>query len=149
MLRFVALCHFLWGLMVLTAAAWFVVSSLRVLPHMSTGSVYTNVPAVMLVAASAAGPPAALGVWMLVLGRMAWIRARSVRSALLWTHGVLLLVGLVVCAAGFVALKAAALSAERGGGILGSIAALPLLVGVPMVLLALCSIAVAVGVRPV
>src|SRR5262245_43870722 len=102
MLRFVALCHFVWGLVLLAAAAWSGVSVLRVLPHMSTGTPVTNLPAALLVAASAVGPLAALGLWIGVLGRMAWTRSPHARAALLWTHSVLLMAGLFACAIGII-----------------------------------------------
>jgi len=143
MLRFVALCHFLWALVLLLIAVWFGVSTLRVLPYMSSGTPLTNLPAVLLVTVSTAGLPAGLGIWMAVLGRMAWTRTPRVRAVLLWTHGVLLVAGLSACAIGIAGMAAAARSAERGGGLLGPVAALPLLVGVPIVALALGSIAAA------
>ena len=148
MLRFVALCHFVWGLVLLAAAAWFGVSVLRVLPHMSTGTPVTNLLAALLVAASAVGPVAALGLWMGILGRMAWTRSPHARAALLWTQGVLLAAGLFACAIGIIGMEAASRSSERGGGLLGPVAVLPLVVGVPMALLALCSIRVALIIPP-
>jgi hypothetical protein len=148
MVRFVALCHFVWGLVLLAAGAWFGVSVLRVLPHMSTGTTGTNLFAALLVAGSVVGPLAALGLWMGVLGRMAWTRSLHARAALLWTHGVLLMAGLLACAIGIMGMEASARSSERGGGLLGPVAVLPLLVGVPLALLALCSIRAAVIIPP-
>jgi hypothetical protein len=146
-LRFVALCHFVWSLILLAAAAWFGVSALAVLRHMSSGAPLTNLLAVLLVAAPLSGPPAALGIWMGALGRMAWQRSPQARAALLWTHGVLLAAGAVACAIGIAGMEAAARSAERGGGLLGPVAALPLLIGVPTVVLAVCSIGVAIALQ--
>jgi len=147
MLRFVAVCHFLWSGLLLAAAALLTWSALRVQPHLSTGNALTKTLVVMLVAMYAAGPYAALGFWMAVLGRMAWMRSPGARKALLWTHGPLLVVGLVACAIGIAGMEAAARSAARGGGLLGPVAVLPLLVGVPLVALALCSIGAGLATR--
>ena len=143
-LRFVALCHFAYSATLLAAAVWFGASALSVLPHMSSGTPLTNLPAVLLIAATIGGPPAALAIWMAVLGRVVWRRLPDARAALLWTHSVLLVAGAVACAIGIAGMEAAARSSERGGGLLGPVAVLPLFVGLPMVALALCSIAVAV-----
>jgi len=149
MLRFVAFCHFVWALVLLAVAAWFGGSALSVLPHMSTGTSLTTLLAVLTVTASMAAPPAALGIWMAVLGRMTWARSPDVRAPLLWTHGALLVAGLLACVSGAIAMEAAARSAERGGGLLGPIALLPLLGGIPIVLLAILSIGAALSFRPI
>jgi len=148
MLRFVALCHFVFSLLLLVAAAFFGVTALRVLPHLTAGTRDTRLISVLLLAASVAGPPAAAGVWMAALGRMAWTPTPHARAALLWTHTVLLVAGLYACFVGITGMAAAARSAERGGGLLGPVATLPLVVGVPIVALALCSIAAAYVTKP-
>jgi ABC-type Fe3+ transport system permease subunit len=84
---------------------------------------------------------------MAALGRMAWTRSPHARAALLWTHGVLFLAGALACVIGIAGMEAAARSAGRGGGLLGPVAALPLLIGVPTVVLAVCSIAVAIPLQ--
>ena len=139
--RFVAIGHVGWGALLLLAAGWFAVSAFRTLPYMSGGT--RDLPAVMIVAAMNALPLAALGAWMLVLGRGLWSGRRGLRAPLLWTHGLLAVLGALSLALGVYAVGAAARSSGRGGGLLAPIAILPLLFGVPMVLLALSTIIVA------
>ena len=143
MLRFVALLHFISSALLLSGAALLASSALRVQPHLSSGTPLTKTLVVVFVAMTAAGPWAALGFGMAVLGWMAWTRKARVREALLWTHGPLLLVGLLACSIGIAGMQAAERSAERGGGLLGPVAVVPLLVGVPIVALALCAIVAA------
>lgn len=65
-----------------------------------------------------------------------------------WTHGVLLLPGILTSAVGFYALRGAAESAARGGGLLGPIGIFPLAVGLGVVMLAAGSIVLALTVLP-
>ncbi len=85
-------------------------------------------------------PQAALGLWLLVLARWLWAGERRLRVALLVTHGVLLLFGLLYIHIGLRAVAVAERSTARGGGLLSPIAGLPLLQGVPLTILALYSI---------
>jgi hypothetical protein len=139
--RWVAIGHVGWGMLLLLAAGWFTVSAFRTLPYMSAGA--RDLPAVLMVAAMNALPLAALGAWMLILGRGLWSGRRDLRAPLLWTHGVLAALGALSVAVGVYALGAAERSSARGGGLLAPIAILPLLFGVPVVLLALSTIIVA------
>src|SRR5262245_8332210 len=91
LLRSLAVIHFIWGGSLLIFAAWFLVSSLRVLPHMSSGTVWTNLPAALMVGATLALPAAALGTCIIGLGRWVWTVRPRARAALLVTHGLLLL----------------------------------------------------------
>jgi len=58
------------------------------------------------------------------------------------THGILLLVGFLSVITGIQSMRAAEISTAHGGGLLSPLAVVPLLLGVPVVLLAICSIAV-------
>lgn len=142
-LRFLALAHFVWGAALLAAAAWFALSALRVLPHMSGGSGWSNLSAVLFMAAASALAPAAFGTWMCLLGRKLWSARAPLRRTLLWTHGFLLVVGVLAVLAGLQSIEAAEQSSARGGGLLGPLAYVPLLFGAPMTVLALWSLAVA------
>lgn len=141
--RCLALAHFVWGGLLLLCGIFFGVSMLRILPHLSSGSVWTNLPGVMLVAAIYALPPGSLGFWMLVLGRWTWTARQRLRLALLITHGLLLMLGTLAVVGGVHAMQAAERSTASGGGIMSPLAALPLLFGIPVLVLALCAIAVA------
>ena len=143
MMRCLALAHFAWGLLLLLIATHFGVGMFRILPHLSSGTVWTNLPRVLLLAAVYALPLGTLGFWMIVLGRWAWTIRPRLRLALLVTHGVLLLPGTLAVVVGVHAMRAAERSAARGGGLLSPIAAYPLVFGVPVLVLGLCSIAVA------
>ena len=91
-------------------------------------------------------PAGSLGFWMVVLGRWAWNLRPCLRLALLITHGVLLLPGTLAVVVGIYALRAAERSTAGGGGLLSPLAALPLVFGVPVLILALGSIVAALTV---
>jgi hypothetical protein len=146
--RCLALAHFVWGGLLLLCAIFFGVSMLRILPHLSSGSVWTNLPGVLLLAAAYALPPGSLGLWMLVLGRWTWTARQRLRLALLITHGLLLVLGALAVVVGVHAMHAAERSTASGGGIMSPIAVLPLLFGIPVLVLALCAIAVALIMPP-
>jgi hypothetical protein len=147
-MRCLALIHFAWGLLLLVIAIYFGGGTLRVLPHLSSGTVWTNLPGVLLLAAVYALPFGLLGFWMIVLGRWAWTLRPQLRLALLITHGVLFLFGTLVVFVGVHAMRAAERSTASGGGLLSPVAALPLVFGVPILVLALCSILAALAVAP-
>ena len=147
-IRCLALAHYALGMVLLLLAAWWAFSSFRVLPHMSHGTIWTNLPMVLTMSAVQAGPLAGLGVWMMTLGRRTWRGHPGVRTALTLTHGILLLPGILTSAIGFYALRAAARSAARGGGLLGPIGIFPLAVGVGVATLAAGSIVLALTVLP-
>ena len=147
--RLLALAHFAWGLALVLLASWLAASAFRILPHMSTGTVVTNLPTMLVLAIAMAGPPAALGTWILALGRRLWTGSRPVRMALFVTHGLMLAPGAFALLAGRFALNAAARSAAHGGGLLGAIGYLPLALGACIVALALFSILVALAQPPV
>jgi hypothetical protein len=148
MIRFMALGHYTWGAALLLLAAWFAISALRVLPYMSTGTIWTNLPTSLIMAASQAAPLTALGLWFMVLGHRAWTGHVGLRKALITTHGILLLPGLFVAAVGVFALRAGARSAAQGGGLLSPIGMFPLAIGAGAVVLALISIMLALTVVP-
>jgi hypothetical protein len=66
----------------------------------------------------------------------------------MWTHGILLLPGILTSAIGIYALRGAARSAARGGGLLSPIGIFPLAIGVGVVTLAAGSIVIALTVVP-
>jgi len=122
---------------------------LRQLPRLSSGPASAHLPGVLVLAAMYVLPLGLLGVWMIVLGWWAWTLRPGLRRALLATHGVLLVPGALAVAAGFSAIRAAERSAARGGGLLGPVAAIPLLFGCPVLVLAVCSIAAALASRSI
>lgn len=147
-LRVLALCHFAWSGVLLLAAGWIALSTLLVLPHMSTGTIWTNLPLVMMGTMMYALLPASLGIWMGILGRGLWSPGTRLRTRLLWTHGVLLLCGSLAVVGGIQAVEAANLSSARGGGLLSPYAWVPVLFGVPVVVLASCTLSIALAAFP-
>ena len=145
-MRCLAVAHFAWGLVLVVIATCLGIGMLRVLPHLSSGTVWTNLPGVLLMAAVYALPAGSLGLWMIVLGRWAWSLRPCLRLALLITHGVLLLPGTLAVVVGVYALRAAERSTAGGGGLLSPLAAVPLILGVPVLILALGSIVAALTV---
>jgi hypothetical protein len=88
-------------------------------------------------------------LWLeFVLGHRAWTLRPHLRLALLITHGVLLLPGSLAVVAGVHAMRAAEHSNAHGGGLLSPLAALSLAFGIPVLVLALCSIATALSMAP-
>lgn len=142
-MRGLALAHFAWGLLLLSVATYFGASMLRVLPHLSSGTPWTNLPGVLLMAAVYSLPLGSFGLWMMVLGLWTWAMRPRVRLALLITHGLLLLPGTLAVVSGVLAMRAAERSSAGGGGLLSPLAALPVLFGAPILVLALCSITAA------
>ena len=142
-LRALALGHVAWGLILLMLAAWFAFSGLRVLPVMSRGITAANLLTVLLFTILLAGPPAALGTWMLLLGRQAWKGDPGLRARLLWTHGLSLPAGALALTFGIAAWRAAESSAAHGGGLLGGFGAFPIGIGAGVIVLAAFSISVA------
>ena len=128
-MKFLAAIHTLFGLAVLAVAGWTAIATFQILPHMSTGTTVTNVPIVAMMALTFAGPLIALGVWMLVLGRAARRAEPGLRVLLLRTHGMLLVLALATMAVGMADLRAAARSAQHGGGLLGGLGLIPLGLG--------------------
>jgi hypothetical protein len=101
----------------------------RVLPHVKTGTARENLTAVTMLALVQCGPLAALGLWMLALGRAIRRGDPRLRRRLLRAHGLLLVVALAAMLVGVSALQAAERSAQRGGGLLGGLGLIPLVLG--------------------
>jgi len=148
-IRCLALAHYAWGIVLLLLGAWWIFSSFRVLPHMSQGTIWTNLPMAFILAAVHGGPLAGLGVWVMILGLRTWRGHQGVRKALMLTHGVLLLPGILTSVVGFYALRAAEQSAARGGGLLGPIGIFPLAIGLGVVMSAAGTIVLTLIAMPV
>ena len=147
-LRFLAVCHFGWGGVLLLAAGWPALAAFRTLPHMSTGTIWTNLPNALLLSAMYALPPAALGAWMGLLGLRLWSPGARLRTTLLWTHGILLVLGSLAVYVGIHSVEAAEISSARGGGLLSPLAWIPLMFGLPILALAAFSLPAAMLVLP-
>jgi len=143
--RWLALAHLGCGLLLLLGVACVGAVALGVLPSSTVFHVLVvlNPGFAILGSPLAALPQSALGVWMLVLARWLWNGHARLRSALLVTHGLLLLVGSLFVVFGLLAVAAAERSTARGGGLMSPLALLPFLYGLPLVLFALCSILIA------
>ncbi len=115
---------------------------------MSTGTIWTNIPAALSFGAMHASLPAVLGAWMFILGRRLWSPGERLLTTLLWTHGVLFVLGALAVYMGIHSVEAMELSTARGGGLLGPLAYFPLLFGIPLVVLAFFSLFVALLVFP-
>ena len=147
-LRFLSLCHVGWGSAYLAAAGWILYSVLRILPHMSSGTIWTNLPAALGMGATYASVPAVLGGWLFILGLRLWSPREHLRTTLLWTHGILFALGALAVYSGIHSVEAMERSTARGGGLLGPLAYVPLLFGIPLVILAFLSLFVALLVLP-
>ena len=115
---------------------------------MSTGTILTNLPTALMVAVAIAGPFGVLGTWIVVLGNWMLTEHARLRTALIVTHGFLLLPGLLAVTLGGHSMRAASRSADQGGGLLSPVAVIPLAIGVPVVILALGSIVLALTAIP-
>lgn len=149
MVRWLALAHLASGLILLLVAALVAAAMLRTLLYATTGTLWTNIAWTLVSAAWAGLPWAALGMWMMIVGRWIWSGHDRSRSVLLVTHGLLLVVGSVAVVIGVWATRAAERSGANGGGLLAPVAGIPLLIGGPVLVLAVWSIAVALTMQPV
>jgi hypothetical protein len=138
-----AVVHVIWGAALLAAAASWTVSAIRILPHMSSGTLHTNLPIVAMLAVTFAGPLLLLGLWLVALGRAIWRRDVAARTRVLWTHGVLLAPALLAVLVGIAELRAAERSAAHGGGLLGGIGLIPLVLGGALAALNIAALAAA------
>lgn len=84
--------------------------------------------------------PMAGAAWLLVLAWRLWHPTPRLAAPLRWTHSMVLLLGGLHCAWGLFAIQASERSAAAGGGLLGPVAVIPLIIGVPLVVLALASL---------
>jgi len=146
--RGLAIVHVAVGLGILLGGAGYLVLGVAGIPRLLTGSPGTSSPGALLLVATVLVFELALGAGMLVLARWLWTGHRHLRSALLTLHALVLLLGVLAIRWGFDAVAAAERSAARGGGLLGPVAFLPFVVGVPLVLFALASAAVALWAVP-
>jgi hypothetical protein len=148
LIRGLVLAHFAWGGLLLLVATHILYGSLAVVPYMSSGDTGANLLGALFWAAIRAAPFGLLGLWMISLGHRAWTLHPRLRSAILFSHGLLLLVGILAVAFGISSVRADELSSARGGGLLGGLAYLPLVFGVPVVILASYSLATALMILP-
>ena len=84
--------------------------------------------------------PMAWAAWLFVLAFRLCCPTPRLAAPLRGTHLVVLLLGGLHCAWGFIAIRAAERSAAAGDGLLSPVAFIPLLLGVPLVALALSSL---------
>ena len=149
-LKFLSMFHFGWGLALLLIAGWPIVGQVMVLKYlyMTTGKIFSNLPASMTVALMSAFPFLALGIWMIVLSRRLWSSHFRLRTTIFWTHSILFVFGLIAMLTGLQWIKAAELSSSQGGGIMSPLAWIPFLLSMPMVVLAAFSLPVAWLVLP-
>jgi len=148
-MRCLAVAHLACGLVLVLGVVSYAVLGIRGLPqslaspqggHLS-GNILLVVTVFLL-------PEMALGAGMLLLARWLWYGNRRLRKALLVAHSVVLVIGALFIKWGFDAVAAAELSTARGGGLLSPSAIFPFFIGVPLLVFALCSIAVAIKVVP-
>jgi hypothetical protein len=142
------LFHFAWGIVLIALATWCVIAALMVLPHMSSGTIWSNLPMSLSIAAWQSFLPGMLGTWMMMIGYRAWKLHAGLRKTLLTSHAILLGPGLLATIVGVFAVRAAEISSSRGGGLLSPIAFVPLAIGVPMMVLAAVSVVMALVVVP-
>jgi len=138
-----AFAHTVWGAALLALAMWVAVAAIRILPYMSTGTVLTNLPVAIALAIGESTPIAALGLWIISLGRAVRRGDADARIRILRAHSVQFCCGLGLVWLGVADLKAAAASAARGGGLLGGIGLIPCVFGGGLALFSACAIVVA------
>ena len=148
-MRCLAVAHLACGLVLVLGVVSYAVLGIRGLPQLLAspqgGHLSGNI---LLVVAAFLLPEMALGAGMLLLARWLWYGNRRLRKALLVAHSVVLVIGALFIKWGFDAVAAAELSTARGGGLLSPSAIFPFFIGVPLLVFALCSIAVALKVVP-
>lgn len=138
-----AVGHIACGVALALLGVWSGGSLFKVLPHMSTGNIWTNLPTVLTMALSIGAPLALIGVWFTVLGSRMWTGHPNVWISVLRTHRPLLILGCLAVAYGIIAIGAAQSSAAKGGGLMGGFGIFPLTFGVCISSMSLLSIIVA------
>jgi len=148
-LRSLAVVHFACGIVLLIGVVSYTVLGVRGLPQLVSSAQGGRASGgTLLVVAAFLLPELALGAGMLVLARWLWSGDRRLRKALLVVHSVVLVIGALFIKWGFDAVAAAERSTARGGGLLSPSAIFPFFIGVPLLVFALCSIAIALKVVP-
>ncbi len=143
LMRGLAVGHLACGLIFVLVALHIIRSSFAVLTYMSTGTVWSNLSMTIFLTIQHSLPFVLLGGWMLILGNRIWKGTRPVRTILLVTHGILLVIGSLSVVIGVYAVRGAEISIARGGGLLSPLAWVPLIFGIVLVTLALPSIVLA------
>jgi hypothetical protein len=147
--RCLAVIHLALGLIFVAGGVSYLVLGVFGLPQLLTTDSRTRAPGTLvLVTAVVLLPELALGAAMLVLARWLWLGHPRLRAALPAVHSVALLLGALFIKWGFDAVAAAERSTARGGGLLSPVAFFPFVVGVPLLVFALASIAAALWVVP-
>jgi len=136
--RLLALAHGIVGLVPLLFSL--LVGGLLAGGRWLTPSSGVDVMAWLLVVAVQLLLPMAGAAWLLVLAWRLWRPTPRLATPLRWTHSFVLLLGGLHCAWGLFAIQASERSAAAGGGLLGPVAVIPLIIGVPLVVLALASL---------
>lgn len=144
-IRCLAAGHVIWGTVLLLVATLFGLGMTHVYVQQLTGIAWTDLPGLLLLVGAYVIPLAGLGLWMVVLGYWSWTLRFCLRTALCLTHGIMLLPGSLAVILGVYAMRAAERSTEGGGGLMSPLAVLPLLFGIPVLVLSLCSIAAALA----
>lgn len=142
-LRALAILHFTCALALFLAAGWMTFAALSTVPHMVTGTIWTNVPVAVALAFAYSIAPVTLGLRLSVLGRELWWPEPSLRDALVRAHRVCLVIGVIAILVGIQSVEASNRSTARGGGLLSALAWIPLFFGAPMVMLASLSLTAA------
>jgi len=137
--RALALCHFGWAAVLLSFSGWLVASQMRALRYMSSVT-WTSVAWLLLVIATYTLPFAGLAAGLIILGRRIWSPVPRLRTTLLLAHSLLLLLGSIAIVVGVLGVEAAEKSSARGGGIMSSLAWVPLWYGIPTAILAALSL---------
>jgi hypothetical protein len=147
--RCLAVGHLALGLVLLLGLVSYPVLGLRDLPQLLTAARSIRLPGTfLLIAAVVLLCEMALGAWILVLAHWLWSGHRRLRTALLATHGFLLLLGSLAIKWGFDTIDAAERSTAHGGGLFSPLSFFPVLIGAPLLVFALCSLAVALWAVP-
>jgi hypothetical protein len=147
--RFLSVCHLALGMVLLLGVLSYIVLGVHGLPQLMMDAHGKNLPGTfLLVALVILLPEMAFGVWMLTLARWLWSGHRRLRNLLLVTHGFMLVIGVFAIKLGFDVIDAAEHSTAQGGGLLSPFAYFPFVIGVPVLVFAFCSIAVALWAVP-
>lgn len=131
--------HYIAGLFLVWFAAWIIMIIFGVQPH-SISPTLDKLFGVLIFLVMWPLPLLLLGIWVIVLGRLIWLRHPQLKVSLLATGSVLLLPGLLLTFGGLSSLRAARESAARGGGILGGFGLIPLGLGIIILGIVFCGL---------
>ena len=141
--RILAFVHFLYAIVLFSGALWLAVSAFKIIPYMTCGTVFTNIPNALFIGFTQGAPLILAALLFSAAGWGIWSHYWLIKKYLLWFHGLSIIFSAGLIIIGIHAVKAAEASCAKGGGILSPIAWVPIIIGVPIMSIAIFTFTIA------